>query len=133
MLAASSSSRQSVPWRSSVPSARKGAVVGRVTPTGSPTAASDGPRSVKRPLRPCRCSTSATWPSKRMPARPTVACRVTGSAGLAAAPSVGSAAPPAAPLAAPPATPTDTPPAEPAGAPDKRPAAASDTFSGNCR
>ena len=59
MLAASNTAFQTPPSLTSVPWVSNGGVVGSVMPSASPTAASDGPASLKRPFRPVKWSGSS--------------------------------------------------------------------------
>ena len=81
-VASSITTRQMSACLTSRPSLRKAPVVGSVTPTGSPTAASDGPLTLKRPFSPPRFKASVALPLKIRLARPTVAFKVTGTGTL---------------------------------------------------
>ena len=71
---------QTTPSFAIKPSARNGAVVGKVTPSGSPAAASDGPCRLKRPFSAVRRSASVAVPWKLNFAPPTRASSLMGSA-----------------------------------------------------
>ena len=63
IVASSKTAFQIPPSFASVPRVRKAGVVGKVMPSGSPTAASEGPASVKRPCKPAKCKGSVVLPS----------------------------------------------------------------------
>ena len=63
-VADSNTAFQTPPSLTSVPWVLNAGVVGKVMPSASPTAASDGPASLKRPLRPVKWSGSSVLPSK---------------------------------------------------------------------
>ncbi len=65
---------------SSRPASLKPGVSGSVTPSASPTLASDGPPPVKSPLNAVRCSGSVVVPSKLSVVLPAVADSRTGCA-----------------------------------------------------
>ena len=85
MPAWASTTFHTAPVLATRPFALNGPVVGKVTPTGSPTAASDGPCIEKSPCKPAKCKASVAVPLNVRVARPTRASTLTGS-GSACAP-----------------------------------------------
>ena len=79
MLARASTTFHTAPLLAMRPLALNGPVVGKVTPTGSPTAASDGPCIENSPCKPAKRSASVAVPLKTSDARPTCASMLTGS------------------------------------------------------
>ena len=65
------------------PFSTNAAVVGRVTPSESPTLASEGPASVKLPSTRLKLSTSTPLPSKLKRERPALSWTVSGTADAA--------------------------------------------------